>query len=256
MSRPTFISSLWHGMTTDVAPNSCGCVRQIDVRPLPQRRASRARCRACRTDRAPPGACSRMKATDWTARISDPRRQRMNDVVGHDLDVREPLVRGPLHQLELAHADLAIRIAGIPADRPDRRLEEHLRIPVVRFEEQQLPARLQQPVQRREVLGVGVVAEDRGADDVVEALRREARRARRGRRRACSAAAAPRPASARSRLKTAAVSGFSPRSVVARCSVHSPLPAPSSRIDSPGRTWKQCRTVSARQRSLTGDVAG
>ena len=102
-----------------------------------------------------------------------PRRQGVHDVVRYDLDVREPLVRGLLHQLELAHADLALRIAAPPPDRPDRRLHEHLRIPVVRFEEQQLPARLQQAVERGKVLGVGVVAEDRGADDVVEALRGE-----------------------------------------------------------------------------------
>ncbi len=84
--------------------------------------------------------------------------------------MREPLVRGPLHQLELAHADLAFRITRIAPDRPDRRFEEHLRVPVVRFEEQQLPPRLQQAVERGEVLGVGVVAQDGGADDVIEAL--------------------------------------------------------------------------------------
>ena len=50
-----------------------------------------------------------------------PGCQRVNDVVGHDLDVGEPLVRGPLHQLELAHADLTLRIARIPPDRPNRR---------------------------------------------------------------------------------------------------------------------------------------
>ena len=32
--------------------------------------------------------------------------------------------------------------------------------------------------------------------------------------------------------------------------------APSSRIDSPGRTWKECRPVSARQRSLKDEVLG
>ena len=59
------------------------------------------------------GACSRMKATDWTARISDRGVSGWTMSYGHDLDVREPLVRGPLHQLELAHPDLALRIAGI-----------------------------------------------------------------------------------------------------------------------------------------------
>ena len=38
--------------------------------------------------------------------------------------------------------------------------------------------------------------------------------------------------------------------------VQSPEPAPISRIDSPGRTWKAWRTLSARQRNLMGEVPG
>ena len=50
--------------------------------------------------------------------------------------------------------------------------------------------------------------------------------------------------------------GHSPLSASARCSVQSPLPAPSSRTRSPGTTWNACRTVSARHSSFVGDVAG
>ena len=62
--------------------------------------------------------------------------------------------------------------AHLPTGRDDG-LHEHLRVPEVRLEEEQLAPGLEQAVQRPQVLPVPVVADDRGADDVVEALRRE-----------------------------------------------------------------------------------
>ena len=94
----------------------------------------------------------------------------MDDVIRNDLDVCEPLVRRLFHQLELTHANLAVRIAGPAPQRPNGVLEVHLGVPVVGLEKEQLATGLQKAMQRFEVLAVRVVAQDGRPYDVVEAL--------------------------------------------------------------------------------------
>ncbi len=92
----------------------------------------------------------------------------MHDVVRDDLDIGQPLARRGLHQPVLAHPDLALGVPGATAQRRHEALGEHLRVPVVGLEEQHLPARLQEPVNLSQVLGVAVMAEDGRSDDIVE----------------------------------------------------------------------------------------
>ncbi len=59
-----------------------------------------------------------------------------------------------------------------PSDRTDRVLDEYLGVPVVGLEKEELATWLQQPVDSAEILGIQVVADDGGADDIIEALLR------------------------------------------------------------------------------------
>ncbi len=102
-----------------------------------------------------------------------PGNTRMHDVVRDHLHVREPLMRRHLHQLELPHRDLALRLSRPATHRRHRVLHEYLRVPVIRLEEEELPARLQQPVDLAQVVRIPVVAQDPRAHHVVEARRRE-----------------------------------------------------------------------------------
>ena len=175
----------------------------------------------------------------------------MNDVVRNDLDIRESLMGGRLHQPVFPHADLAACVARPAPECRHQALDEDLRIPVVGLEEEQPPPWLEEPVDLPQVLRISVVAEDRRPDDVVEALSRQvALEVRDDGRRSHSGIRFASACCARSALNTAAVIGFSLRSTDVRCAVQRPLPAPISRSDSPGSTWKQCRTVTARQFSL------
>ena len=97
----------------------------------------------------------------------------MHDVEGDDLDVREPLPGRLLEEPVLAHADL---VGGVPAAAPDARdhaLRQHLGVPEVRLEEQDLAPGAERGQQRAQVRGVLVVAEDAGADGVVERVGRQ-----------------------------------------------------------------------------------
>src|SRR5688572_13346306 len=97
----------------------------------------------------------------------------MDDVVGHDFPSRESVVRGLFHQRDLAHPDLTPRLAAPPRDSPKRGSCKYLRIPVIRLETQQLPARLQHPVEDSQSFRTHFMTEDACPDDVVEAFRRE-----------------------------------------------------------------------------------
>src|SRR5690349_8659577 len=98
------------------------------------------------------------------------RQHRMDDVVGDRLDVREAMVGRHVHQLVLSHPDLAGGIPEAASEGAHRPLEHDLRVPEVGFEEEDLTARLEEAVDVPEIEAVGVVTEDGGADDVVEAL--------------------------------------------------------------------------------------
>src|SRR5574341_1713431 len=86
-------------------------------------------------------------------------QSRVNNVVRDDLDVGEPLMRSPLHQFVLAHPDVAAGVAEAPAERPDEIFKQDLGVPVVRLRSEELAARLQQPVERRQGLGVEVMTQ-------------------------------------------------------------------------------------------------
>src|SRR5258707_11573441 len=94
----------------------------------------------------------------------------MDDVVRNDIDVDEALLRSNFHQDVFAHADLALSVACPAPEGPDDALEKYLRIPVIGLKKENLAARLEQPVQGLKVLGEKLVAEDRGAQYVVEAF--------------------------------------------------------------------------------------
>src|SRR5262245_26287724 len=71
------------------------------------------------------------------------RESRMNDVIRHSFNMYITLVCGHLHQVVLAHPDVATRVSAPPAERPNEIFKENLRIPVVRLEEEKLTTRLQ-----------------------------------------------------------------------------------------------------------------
>ena len=74
------------------------------------------------------------------------RRTGMNNVVGDNIDIHKSVMRGDLHQLELAHCRETRRLPN-----PSRRqsaLGNCLGIPIVGLKEQDLPTRLQQAIDR------------------------------------------------------------------------------------------------------------
>ncbi len=147
---------------------------EVDGRPPPSRRAPLGRPDVERpAGLAHPGQVLEHERGLLDRRDQSLRRASVHDVVGDDLDLREALMRRGLHQPVLAHPDLTARVPRPASHRRDQALREHLRVPVVRLEEQQLAAGLEHPVDVPEVLGVPVVTEDRRADHVVHALGRQ-----------------------------------------------------------------------------------
>src|SRR5579862_5207156 len=74
------------------------------------------------------------------------RRQRMNNIEWRYFEMREPLMRSRLHQPKLADSDLALSMTSPFPDGRHHALQKYLRIPEVRFKEQNLAARLEQTV--------------------------------------------------------------------------------------------------------------
>src|SRR5260370_10254209 len=96
---------------------------------------------------------------------------RMNDVIRDDFQIWKSLMGCYMHELVLAHSHLTPRLY-----RPHSRemvLCENLGIPIVRLKEEKLPSRFEQTVKGGEILRILVVAQNRGADHIIETLRRK-----------------------------------------------------------------------------------